>query len=652
MKTASRRHAPETRAGSTDVSRHFAAIVAWLGGLSAAIALPVTVVNQSYPTLCAEEDNVTEVLLSRNATGYTLRALHPAYTYTVDNTAPNFANCQFGSDPVFTFPNPGVTPLFDNGLWVVVAETLPSFWLPTTMTVTVGTQTRPACHTFADNIFGSSVLLGPVTTTGLRPVALVSSVEFIPATEDVVITYADGSSTLLHVSQIDRTEFRLAAAISRPANTVDLPFAALRSMYVADGNSDVDTTTWTPEGGSSQQASVLAFTGGNDVDAVRFGRLHLSVHNTSAPDIEFSGFSGPATMAVSAPSFPRGLAYVREGALWASPDTPGTYAEVLLSDPALAPVANPGSPGHGLIYFDAPALPGPRNRIFRLWLTAPAHYEQMTSDPFGNSVDQRPAVSGVHHWLLMDTNRSGLFGDRVVNGHRQGPGVPASAATTGVARSWARSPSTPNHAYFLTNSDQLIERDVTNTAISPVMSRSLAGRGVAGVTRLDNALDPSSGHALILLSKAPGLLLYDVGTDTVSTLSTTGREAVFDPSNPSWIAYSDVPAGESDYEVFVSRINDGILDMTRRITFNGSDDRTPVWFVVPSTPPTLALNAMAPNWVELRWPVWAWNWVLQSSPNLANWSDETSSSSSAVYEINRTFTSSLPQRYFYRLRSP
>ncbi len=647
-------------------------------------ALPVSVINQSTPTLCAEEDNVSLMLLSRNVTSYLLRAAHPGYEFTVDNTDPNFENCEFGSDPVFHFSDPGSVKLYDDGEWVVFGERFATFWMPVTMEVKAGAAVMGGCHTFtihrkiqgvpswpqimvgycdgnirlkphpregfADNIFGSSALLGPVTSTGLRPVSVLESVEFVPAGGDVILKFADGSTTVLHVSVVNREELRLEVSMNRMGGALDLPFAALRSMFVEDGNSDVDTVFATHAGGGMSQEGVLAFGGAGDLVVARFGREHLSVHNTSAPDIEFSGFSGDEEPAVSAPSFAIGVVMVRQGRLWAAPLTPGTHAEAMLTGADLAPVNHPESPGHGLLYFDAPGPPNQTARVHRLRLPSPQMPELMTTDSSGSSFDRRPAVSPWHEWMIFETNRSGTAFDRKVQGHRMSLGVPSSLGGGFTARCWSRVKENGGHVYGVTFDERLLAIDGLGAVGPPVFEVSLAGRGTAGVTRLDHARNQADGHAWLLMSKPAGILLYDVEADTMTTLSTTGTEAVFDPGDPTWIAYAEVPAGESDSEVFIAKIGEDGLEQTRRLTFNSHDDKLPVWITVPQGLPEIKLSRQSPSSLRAAWPLWAAHGFLQTCDDLDSWEDEPFSTSNAVYEIQKSFhLPSLPDRLFFRL---
>src|SRR5579862_3547405 len=88
---------------------------AWLALVAAAVAtaalvipapaapIAVEVVNASEPTLCAEKDNVYVQLRSAEVRQFTVVAEHPAYAGTIvaDRSAPDFRNCDMGSDPAF-----------------------------------------------------------------------------------------------------------------------------------------------------------------------------------------------------------------------------------------------------------------------------------------------------------------------------------------------------------------------------------------------------------------------------------------------------------------------------------------------------------------------------------------------------------------------
>ena len=62
------------------------------------------------------------------------------------------------------------------------------------------------------------------------------------------------------------------------------PFATFRSMFVENGNADVDHVRWTDPEGTQHEASAMEFPGGEGTMWL-FERTTRSRHNTSAPDI-------------------------------------------------------------------------------------------------------------------------------------------------------------------------------------------------------------------------------------------------------------------------------------------------------------------------------------------------------------------------------
>ena len=289
----------------------------------AADALAVDVVNASEPTLCAEKDNVYLKLQSGEARRFTVEAAHPAYmgAIVVDRWAPDFTSCDMSSDPSFKFEKRRLT-IYETEEWQLVGLTFPSFWRPNQVPVRVGNRTETGFHLLqlwtrhqeraeevlviypADgywrarplppqnlrwSAYGSSFLIGPVEVEG-RPFVDIRDIAFDPATKTFTLNFARGGSATLRLDKLDQERIVLDVNLAQPV-AAERPFAALRSMFVTEGNSDVAQVAWRGKGSASwMQAPVMSFTRANAA-AVWAGRTVPSKHNTSAPDMVFRDFS-------------------------------------------------------------------------------------------------------------------------------------------------------------------------------------------------------------------------------------------------------------------------------------------------------------------------------------------------------------------------
>jgi hypothetical protein len=138
--------------------------------------------------------------------------------------------------------------------------------------------------------YGSSFLVGPVEES-TRPFVALSSVEFDPKTVSFKVGFAKGGTASVRLTELDVGRSAVEVTLDPPSDGA-LPFAALRSMYVRPGNADTAEAIWraTP-GGPVETQSVIDFKSGKAAEIV-FGRSTPSTHNTSAPDIGFTGFDG------------------------------------------------------------------------------------------------------------------------------------------------------------------------------------------------------------------------------------------------------------------------------------------------------------------------------------------------------------------------
>ena len=289
----------------------------------AADALAVDVINESEPTLCAEKDNVYLKLQSGEARRFTVEAVHPAYAGTIvtDRFAPDFTTCDMSSDPVFRFQRRQVT-IYEDAEWRLVGHTFDSFWRPNQVPVRVGNRVENGLHLLqlwtsrhggfdevlvlypADgywrarpkppanlnwSAYGSSFLIGPVETAG-RPVVDIRDIAYDPETKTFTLNFVRGGSGTLRVGTIDNDRMVLDVNLSQSVGA-QRPFAALRSMFVSEGNSDVARVGWrTKDSQRWLQAPVMDFTRAN-ASELWSGRLVPSRHNMSAPDMVFRDFN-------------------------------------------------------------------------------------------------------------------------------------------------------------------------------------------------------------------------------------------------------------------------------------------------------------------------------------------------------------------------
>jgi hypothetical protein len=305
--------------------RELALMLVLLGTPSAhgADALAIDVINASEPTLCAEKDNVYLKLQSAEARRFTVEAAHPAYIGTIvkDSWAPDFTNCDMSNDPSFKFEKRRLT-IYETEEWQLVGLTFPSFWRPNQVPVRVGNRVETGFHllqlwtryqeraeevlvlypadgywrarplppqTLRWSAYGSSFLIGPVETDG-RPFVDVKDVEFDPATRTFTTNFVRGGSATVRLDKLDQERIALDVTLGA-AIAGDRPFAALRSMYVTEGNADVGHVGWRGKDAQAwTQAPVMQFKNASAAE-LWAGRTVPSRHNTSAPDMIFRNFS-------------------------------------------------------------------------------------------------------------------------------------------------------------------------------------------------------------------------------------------------------------------------------------------------------------------------------------------------------------------------
>ncbi len=286
--------------------------------------LAVSVVNKTTPELCAERDNVELDFVSPDVRHMEVQAEHPSYIGMVktDRWAPDFSACDMqhgeGALPRKTF--------FESPTLWLTGLTDPNFWRPADVPIKVGDHVEPGFNyiqlwmlyreraeevlvlypsdgnwrirplPFGDmrwTAYGSSFQIGPLemqdSPSGGRPIVAIKDIAFDPAKKAFTLNFKRGGSAVVTLKQIDQDHVALDVDYSG-AMPDKLPFAALRSMYATEGNSDVARVAWREKNGKGWgEAPVMTFPGALATE-VWAGRRTPSRHNLSAPDMVFSHF--------------------------------------------------------------------------------------------------------------------------------------------------------------------------------------------------------------------------------------------------------------------------------------------------------------------------------------------------------------------------
>src|SRR5262245_11508907 len=230
-------------------------------------SLAVEVTNASEPVQCAEKDNVTVNLASKEARRFRIEAAHPAYIGTMqrDSFEADWTGCTAPGDPT---PGPPQPPkratLYEQIDFWVVGLTFADFWRPSTATVRIGDRVTKGIHLLqvwtirpmggeevlvlypqdgywrlrplapqglAPTAFGSSFLIGPVEIDQ-RPIVKIKEVAFDPKSKTFTLAFERGGSATVAMTKTDQNINALDVTFDRPIE--GRSFAALRSMYVTD----------------------------------------------------------------------------------------------------------------------------------------------------------------------------------------------------------------------------------------------------------------------------------------------------------------------------------------------------------------------------------------------------------------------------------
>lgn len=279
------------------------------------VIYPCSAQNNSYATTCAEEDNINVPIFASRISQFKVIVTHPQYDIGDDNCAADFSGCNAIMGSTARAADLCDT-LADNTITVIKGCHVSSWWRPYKMQIIVGgangeydylvinrkiqdqPNPEPSWPEFLvlyedgnlrlkphpplgrmDTCFGSSVIIGPaVDLDTVRPYADIESaqVQLSPLTLD--LTYRNGGTAHLALS-VNRSKAVATVTVHYPTSPT-IPFAVFRSMYVSDGNADVDHLM-------SSQGDFPIIDGWSHLEGLWwfFHRTVRSNHNTSAPDI-------------------------------------------------------------------------------------------------------------------------------------------------------------------------------------------------------------------------------------------------------------------------------------------------------------------------------------------------------------------------------
>ena len=291
----------------------------------AADELPVSVENASEPILCAEKDNVYVKFTSPEVKRFSIEAVHPNYIGTIvtDRSAFDLNNCPDLAAAPYITEQPQRHTIFETPDLQLVGLTIPNFWRKTVVPVRVGDKVETRAQLLqlwvrandrAEEVlvlypqdgywrarplppanlkwsaYGSSFMVGPIEFDQ-RPLVDIREVVFDPNTRSFRLQFARGGGATLRLEKLDTDKQVLDVTLDPPVGG-DLPFAALRSMFVTEINNDVAHLGWRVKGAQSwERTPLMDFKRASAVE-VWAGRIVPSRHNTSAPDMVLRDFKG------------------------------------------------------------------------------------------------------------------------------------------------------------------------------------------------------------------------------------------------------------------------------------------------------------------------------------------------------------------------
>ncbi|OWF43764.1 uncharacterized protein LOC110459217 [Mizuhopecten yessoensis] len=130
--------------------------------------------------------------------------------------------------------------------------------------------------------FGTSVIVGQTKSDRVRPYTVITQVDIIPERWQMKVYYEDGSSVKMSLNSTSDETQLLVSDMDFMQDRFTHPFATIRSMYVDEGNTDVDSVKID----NKQTYHIMDKWGSLDGRSFAFHRRCISTHLTLSPDIQ------------------------------------------------------------------------------------------------------------------------------------------------------------------------------------------------------------------------------------------------------------------------------------------------------------------------------------------------------------------------------
>ncbi|XP_069130863.1 uncharacterized protein [Argopecten irradians] len=130
--------------------------------------------------------------------------------------------------------------------------------------------------------FGTSVIIGQTKGDRIRPYTIITQVDIIPERWQMKVYYEDGSSLKMSLNSTNDETQLFVSDMNFMQDRVTHPFATIRSMYVDEGNTDVDSVKID----NKDTYNIMDNWGSLTGRSFAFHRRCISTHLTLSPDIQ------------------------------------------------------------------------------------------------------------------------------------------------------------------------------------------------------------------------------------------------------------------------------------------------------------------------------------------------------------------------------